>query len=171
MTVSATAAPPIADEVELVVDLQLVLGRLVRRLRRSSPGPAGVAGMSALASLAASGGGGDDGDPGADGGAGMRLSDLAAVENVSAPTMTRIIDHLAEQGLVRRVPNPADGRSSLVRVTGAGTGVLAAVRDERGRQLLRGVRGLDAESLEALRSALPALALLAGDPRTERAGP
>lgn len=155
MTVSTTAAPPIPipDEVELVLDLQLVLGRLVRRLRRSSGGQAGVSGTSALAALTAA----DAGVPGH----GMRLSDLAAVENVSAPTMTRIVDHLVDQGLVRRMPNPADGRSSLIGVTGAGQDVLAAVRDERGRRLLERVQRLDPGSVAALRAALPALALLA----------
>lgn len=147
------AAEASADDVELVLDLQLVLGRLVRRLRRSTPNPAGVAGMSALSALAA---------PGAPD-SGLRLSDLAAVEGVSAPTMTRVVDHLTEQGLVRRVPNPADGRSSLVTVSESGREMLAAVRDERGRRLLENVRGLDAASTRALRAAIPALARLADD--------
>jgi DNA-binding MarR family transcriptional regulator len=38
--------------------------------------------------------------------------------------MTAAIDRLERKGLVERVPNPADRRGSLVRLTDAGLGVV-----------------------------------------------
>jgi DNA-binding MarR family transcriptional regulator len=139
-----------AADVELVLGLQLVLGRLVRQLRRSGSGRVGVSGMSALSALAA-----------AERAGGLRCSDLAAVEGVSAPTMSRIIDSLTTDGLVRRAANPQDGRSSLVQLTAEGHAVLAAVRDDRGRYLLSRLGTLDGDQLRVLSDALPVLAQLA----------
>lgn len=161
---SAAATDPVGADasdpgdpgaVELVLALQLVLGRLVRQLRRASPGQVGVSGVSALWTLVNIGGA-----------AGLRSSDLASAENVSAPTMTRVVDHLVAQGLARRSANPEDGRSSLVQVTGDGRLVLEAVRDDRGRYLLGRVATLDAAQLRTLTDALPVLGRLA-----EPAGP
>lgn len=152
MTATPDLAPKLdtAAQVELAIGLQLAVGRLVRHLRRTTPEGAGVTGLSALATL------------GADGrGAGMRCSDLAAAENVSAPTMTRIVDHLAGLGLAQRVANPDDGRSSLVRLTDAGVQTLAAIRDERGRRLLSRLDRLTPDQLATLRDALPLLGMLA----------
>lgn len=146
---AAPGAPDPAD-VELVLGLQLVLSRLVRQLRRASAGRVSVSGMSALATLATVGGT-----------AGLRSSDLASAENVSAPTMTRIVDHLVIQGLARRSANPEDGRSSLVQITSDGRQVVEAVRDDRGRYLLARIAGLDTAQLRTLTEALPVLALLA----------
>lgn len=144
------ARDPDPGRVELVLGLQRVLGRLVRQLRRSSTGSVGVSGMSALWTLSAV----EHAD-------GLRCSDLAAAENVSGPTMTRIVDHLTAAGLVRRAANPQDGRSSLVRLTAGGHDVLAAVRDDRSRYLLDQLGTLDAEQVRALTAALPVLAQLA----------
>lgn len=144
--------PETAAHVELAIGLQLAVGRLVRHLRRTTAESAGVTGLSALATL------------GADGrGAGMRCSDLAAAENVSAPTMTRIVDHLAGLGLAQRVANPDDGRSSLVRLTDTGFQTLAAIRDERGRRLLSRLDRFTPDQIATLHDALPLLGMLAED--------
>jgi DNA-binding MarR family transcriptional regulator len=45
---------------------------------------------------------------------------LAIVLGVSKPAITRAIDRLATYALVRRLPDPADGRSVLVEVTRSG---------------------------------------------------
>jgi len=148
--IAATGHRTPAAEVELVLGLQRVLSRLVRQLRRSNSGRVGVSGMSALWTLTAPEHAG-----------GLRCSDLAAAENVSGPTMTRIVDHLTAEGLVRRTANPQDGRSSLVQLTGEGQDVLAAVRDDRSRYLLDRLATLDPEQVHALTAALPVLAQLA----------
>jgi DNA-binding MarR family transcriptional regulator len=55
---------------------------------------------------------------------------------ISRPAITRTLDRLEALGLVRRVSDPDDGRSVLVRPTKAGTAYVARV----GR-LARGVAG------------------------------
>ena len=50
----------------------------------------------------------------------VTLGDLAAAEQVRPPTMTRIVDALAEQRLVVKKKNADDGRSTLIQATAAG---------------------------------------------------
>jgi DNA-binding MarR family transcriptional regulator len=56
----------------------------------------------------------------------VRMGDLARAENVSKSSITRIVARLADQGFVAVVPDPRDGRSTLVTATPAGREVLAA---------------------------------------------
>ena len=48
------------------------------------------------------------------------LSELAALEGVAPPTITRLIGVLEQRGLVERVADAADGRVSRVRLTRRG---------------------------------------------------
>lgn len=48
------------------------------------------------------------------------LADLATALGCARPTMTGIADTLERKGLVQRIPNPADRRSVLVRLTDEG---------------------------------------------------
>ncbi len=57
------------------------------------------------------------------------LGELAAAEQVSAPTMSRLVSGLENDGLAARSPHPTDGRAVVVEATEAGRRVL-----ERGRQ-------------------------------------
>jgi len=50
----------------------------------------------------------------------MTLGELAATERVKPPSMTRIVAALEERRLVRRQPDPQDGRVVHVSVTEAG---------------------------------------------------
>src|SRR5690349_1980797 len=43
-----------------------------------------------------------------------RLSDLARLEQVRPPTMSKIVAGLETQGLVRRRPDPHDARASMI---------------------------------------------------------
>lgn len=61
----------------------------------------------------------------------ITLGDLAAVEQVRPPTMTRLVAALEAEGLVRRQADPADGRVSRVRATARGRNLLAAGRARR----------------------------------------
>jgi len=56
------------------------------------------------------------------------LGGLAAAERVRPPTMTRLVRAMEADGLVTREPNPADGRSIVIRAT-----VEGQRRLERGR--------------------------------------
>src|SRR5688500_14183465 len=53
------------------------------------------------------------------------LGELAAAEQVTPPSMTRIVRNLEADGLVEREPDPADGRVVRVRPTERGREVLA----------------------------------------------
>ena len=56
---------------------------------------------------------------------GLRMSALSGVLRVSNGNVTGIIDRLAEDGLVMRVPVAGDRRATLVRLTAKGAEVFA----------------------------------------------
>ena len=57
-----------------------------------------------------------------------RGRELALGEGLDASTVSRRLAHMEGRGLVERVPDPADGRASLVRGTEAGRQAHAAER-------------------------------------------
>lgn len=61
-----------------------------------------------------------------------RISDLAAFDHCSQPTMTTQVRRLEENALVSRVTDPADARAVLISITERGRQVLARVRADRG---------------------------------------
>ena len=129
--------------------LFVTVARLVRRLRKSDPTSLGPGSMSALATIVTEG-------P-------MRLGDLAAVEGVRAPTMTRIVDLLVTEGDVERIPDPADGRACLVRATDAGSRALSGSRTAKSHLLIERLSRLSPEALATIVAALPALEALCVD--------
>lgn len=66
------------------------------------------------------------------------LGQLAATEQVTAPTMSRVVKGLEEKALVRRVPDPHDGRAVELRAT------------PKGKRLLERARGARMATLESL---------------------
>jgi|SRR6187200_252441 DNA-binding MarR family transcriptional regulator len=76
---------------------------------------------------------------------------LAAAEGVAAPTMTRLVDGLEKDGLVRRRPDPADARGVLVEPTATGKRILTKGRRQRVRTLAEGLAGLTSEELADIR--------------------
>ena len=77
-------------------------------------------------------------------------SELAEVEHVKRPTMTRTLACLEREGLIERTPDPADGRSALVAVNDAGRERLARSRRRKSAYLARRLRKLDPEEVETL---------------------
>ena len=75
---------------------------------------------------------------------------LAATEGVSAPTMSRLVDGLVRDALVRREPDPDDARGVLVRATPEGTRTLRRHSRRRVDTLAAGLRGLSADELAAV---------------------
>lgn len=57
--------------------------------------------------------------------------ELAELERVSAPSMTRTVNRLVEAGYVRRAKHPTDGRVVLVGLTEAGRTLLDEARHRR----------------------------------------
>lgn len=133
---------PTAGDDDVPGRLALAVGRLNRRIR-SATGGLSHGQLSALSTVARRG-------P-------LRPSELAAIEVVAAPTITRVVSDLESRGLVERAPDPADGRSFLVSGTQAGIDLLLAARSDRARAVAAILAELEPEEVEALRRALPAL--------------
>src|SRR4051812_50157922 len=66
------------------------------------------------------------------------LAELAAAEQVTSPTMTRIVDGLERSGLARRAPHPGDRRGSIIPATAQGRPPMEGGRG-RGGGLITGL--------------------------------
>jgi DNA-binding MarR family transcriptional regulator len=86
---------------------------------------------------------------------------LARAEHVQPPSMTRIVESLERQGLVRRDPHPTDGRQIRVTVTPAGEEFIERSRALRTAWLARQIDRLDPADRDLLTAAAPALHRLA----------
>ena len=81
----------------------------------------------------------------------IRLSELNRHVLLSQPALSRLVDRLAERGLVERCSDPADGRGVRLSLTEAGR----TLQHQIGRQHARGVAramtaGLDPGELKQL---------------------
>lgn len=135
-------------DARLASTLRISVMRLSRRMRQERPSDGLTASqLATLASLERHG-------P-------LPAGELAGVERVSAPSMTRIIGALAAADLVERRPHPSDGRQILVAISETGRSLLT--RDRRGRDQWLSMRleELPPEELVALQQALPVLDRLA----------
>ena len=81
------------------------------------------------------------------------MGDLARAEQVSAPTMSKLVRGLERDGLVAREVHERDGRSVLVRPTASGRRALLAGRDRRISEIVQLLDGLSPEDLAVLGSA------------------
>jgi DNA-binding MarR family transcriptional regulator len=80
----------------------------------------------------------------------MRLTDLARIEQVKPPTMTRIVAGLEAQGLVRRHAVPEDARAVRLEATTRGTQVMHEGRRRRVERLTGSLKILPARDLQVL---------------------
>jgi DNA-binding MarR family transcriptional regulator len=80
-------------------------------------------------------------------------SEIAAIERVKRPTITRTLRCLEREGLIDRAPDPQDGRSALVSVNGAGRERLRRLRGRKNAYLARRMKDLTAEEVETLERA------------------
>jgi DNA-binding MarR family transcriptional regulator len=141
---------------ELATRARLVVLRLARRLRRTADGGLTATQLSALATIETRG-------P-------LRLGDLATIEGIAPPTVSRLVDHLEGARLVRRQTDARDGRSYLVALTPAGEALLAELRTTGTRLLAGAMASLDEDDQAALVAAVPVLERLL-DALGEAAGP
>ncbi|MGV8907796.1 MAG: MarR family winged helix-turn-helix transcriptional regulator [Propionicimonas sp.] len=79
--------------------------------------------------------------------------ELAELERVSPPSMTRTVNCLVEKGLVARDDHPSDGRSKLVVLTGGGSAVMNRIARARDDWMLQQLDGLTSEEQELLKAA------------------
>lgn len=116
----------------LAIDLRTAVMRTSRRLRVEATGDIITPGQyTVLAQLHSDG-------P-------RTPRELAEREHVQAPSMTRIVNALAELGLVSRSAHPEDGRQIQVGITPAGVDVLEEAREQRTAWLAQRVAGLSPE--------------------------
>jgi DNA-binding MarR family transcriptional regulator len=87
----------------------------------------------------------------------LTLGELAAVEQVSPPTITRIVSKLEDTGLVARVADPDDGRVTRVDVTDEGHQQLVESRERRDVWLRQRLDDLAPDDLAALVAAIEPL--------------
>jgi DNA-binding MarR family transcriptional regulator len=60
---------------------------------------------------------------------GSRVTELAQLAQVSKPTVVYLVNDLERLGYVERIPDPADGRAKLVRLTKRGARAQEAARE------------------------------------------
>ncbi len=132
-------------EPDQVDALRAAVSRLGRRLRNEGSGtaPLSATGIAVLGRLRREG-------P-------MTLQALAAAEHVRPPTMTRIIDRLADLGMVTKQPNPHDRRSTIVHLHQAGEDYVADTVRQRSVWLANRIATLSPDEADALARAIPAL--------------
>src|SRR3569833_1776401 len=136
--------------VELAAQRHAQPGRLNRRVRQHGPQSLSSSQASTLASVEALG-------P-------VRLGDLAAHEGVTAPTQSRLVASLEQQGLLRRMPDSEDRRATLLDITAQGRRQLDQLRGERSAFLVGQQSTQSPGPRTALVAALDALESLAENP-------
>lgn len=90
-------------------------------------------------------------------------SELAEIEKVSGPSMTRTVAALVERGLVERTADPADGRQVILSLTHDATTLLKDIRRKRDAWMSVRVGHLTAEEQEILRQASAILTRVANE--------
>ena len=133
---TARRVPP----AQLAPQLRDAITRLNRRVRQARPvGDLTVTQLSALTSLNLAGA--------------LTPRELADVERVQPPTMTKIVAKLEERGLVQRTPHPTDGRQVILAATEGGRAVLDQFERARNEWLATRLADLTEDERETLRRA------------------
>lgn len=134
MAMEMTSTPEAA---EVADHLHSAAIHLLRRVRRVDP-ESGVtaARLSALSVLVFGG-------P-------TTLGRLARAEQVSAPTMSRLVSALVRDGLAEREPHAEDGRAVVVTASARGRALLEQGRARRVAELTSLLEGLTDDELAAL---------------------
>jgi DNA-binding MarR family transcriptional regulator len=81
------------------------------------------------------------------------VGELAALEQVQPPTMSRIVDGLVQKKLAERVGSANDRRTVQITATPAGRKLLLAGRDRRVRALAKRFDDLNKKEVETLLAA------------------
>jgi DNA-binding MarR family transcriptional regulator len=136
----------VTDPVVLANRLRPVLHKLNRHLRRETHSLGVTSGqVSLLAEIGRS--------------PGIGVRELAALERMSSPGMSKYVARLEQAGLVRRTET-ADRRRVGLELTEEGQRVLRSVRSRRTAWLASRLRGLDPDDLAAVEAAVEPLARL-----------
>ncbi|MGS2615580.1 MarR family winged helix-turn-helix transcriptional regulator [Micromonospora sp. LZ34] len=143
-TVTAKRVPP----AQLAPQLRDAITRLNRRVRQARPvGDLTVTQLSALTSLKLAGA--------------LTPRELADIERVQPPTMTKIVAKLEERGLVQRTPHPTDGRQVILAATEGGRAVLDQFERARNEWLAHRLAELTEAERDTLQQAAEILQQIA----------
>lgn len=80
----------------------------------------------------------------------VSLNELAAAEQVKPPTMSRIVEALVREGLVKREANQQDRRSITISSTEKGTRIMHEGRNRREKRLIKLLSELDSREVKCL---------------------
>ena len=141
-----TSAPPVP---ELAARLRLAITRTARRLRQQSDAALSPTQAAALATIERAG-------P-------LTPSELAKIERVQRPTISRVSARLSEAGLVERLPDELDGRGARLRLTPQGRRALRALRRRKTAYLAERLERLAPQDQAALARAAELLERLLED--------
>lgn len=89
--------------------------------------------------------------------------ELAAIECVSPPSMTRTVAGLVERGLVTRTDDPLDGRQVFISLTAQGASLLSETRRRRDAWMASRLKGISADEREVLVKATAILTRIASE--------
>lgn len=138
-------------EAEMVTRLRLAVARLARRLRTEGDSDLTPSQISALATLDRFGE--------------LTVGEMAEIEHIRPPSITRIVAALAEAGLVERRVDPDDRRVARIRLTRVGEKAVTRIRAARSAFLASRFGSLPDHEQSAIEKALPALEHLLDDGR------
>ena len=133
-----TVAP--ATETTLASDLLAVVARINRLANQRVRLPLPFAQARLLSTIEAEGR--------------ARISDLAALDHCSQPTMTTQVRRLEDAGLVSRTVDPDDARAVLISITPHGVATLEQVRADRGNAIDPFLEELDSSDRDTLAAAV-----------------
>ena len=91
---------------------------------------------------------------------GIGVRELATLERMSAPGMSKYVGRLEAAGLILREPSGEDRRRVGLRVSGEGERVLRSVKSRRTAWLAARLQGLSEAELEAVDAAIEPLQVL-----------
>lgn len=151
---SAPTSSPTATETGLAADLLSVVARINRLATQRVDLQLPFAQARLLSTIE---------DQGA-----TRISELAALDHCSQPTMTTQVRRLEDAGLVSRADDPDDARAVLISITAAGVAALAQVRTDRSAAIDPFLERLDHADRETLTDAIRVMRALLEDARQQR---
>lgn len=129
---------------ELASVLRLAVLRAARRLRSQRVNTAVT--LSQLSALATVGKCGP-----------LSAGELATVERVQPPSMTKILASLENEGWVERAPHPDDRRQSIISITTTGRDLLDEETRARDEWLSKRLLDFSEDELQILRAAVTVL--------------
>lgn len=131
--------------------LRLAVMRLSRRLRQEASGSGEITAsqISALTVLAKHGE--------------LALGELASIERIAPPSMTRIAARLEERGLLERRADTSDRRVARVAISAAGLTLLSETRARGDAFMASRIESLSDEEREVLVRVVPVLERLASE--------